>query len=170
MEGLLSWLKWHHKQAVIVAALVVLAALAGMYHFVWGADPAEKTVKDIFAAVDDGDIDEAMGYVDPESDLARYWNENRDGIQDRVRKALAEYDVGFKLKLETVRQGQTAQVSLAGGTVKVGSRQPGISGAAMPFSLNSLNLVFYLEQKEGRWLVTGINYDDLGQLLDGLPY
>ncbi len=163
----LPWLRERWKQAAIVASLVIVMALAGFYHFARSGDPAEKAVSDLFVAVDEGRLDEAMGFVDPESDLARYWTENQDGIQDRVRKALAEYDLGFKLKLETERQGQTAEVSLVGGTVKVSSREPEKSGAAMPFSLESLNLVFYLEQQDGRWLVTGINYEDLGQLIKG---
>lgn len=170
MEKILPWLKRHRRQVAVAAVLAIVAALAGLYHLARSEDPAERAVRSLFAAVGDGQIDEALGYVDPESSLARFWNENRDGVQDRVREALAGYDVDFELKLETVSEGKAAEVSLVGGTVKVGSRQEGTSGAAMPFSLSSLNLVFYLEHKDGRWLVTGINYEDLGQLIEGLRF
>lgn len=169
MDDFKLWLKVRWKQLAIIACLVAALVVAGLYYFFWNRDPAEGAVNGLFAAIDEGRIDEAMEYVDPESGLAVYWNENEDEVQDKVRRALADYDVSFKLKLETVRQGNVAQVSLAGGTVKVSSREQGAGGAAMPFSLKSLDLVFYVERKGGLWLVTGIN-QDLDQLMEGFGY
>ena len=169
MMDILPWLKGRWKQVALIAGLTAVAALAGFYHLSGSGDPAGKAVDGLFAAIGDGRLDDALGFVDPESELARFWNDNRGGIQDRVRKALGQYSLGFKLELETLREGPVAEVRLVGGTVKVGSREPGAQGA-FPVSLDSLGLVFYLEEKDGRWLVTGINYEDLNQLVEGLRY
>ncbi len=169
MEKYLEWAKQRWKRLAMIAGLCVVVLLAALYHFVWNVDPVGDAVRGMFSAVSDDRLDEALGYVDPDSELARYWNSNQDGIQDRTREALAKYKVGFDLELNVVTSGDTAQAQLTDGTLKVSSRDPGVQGA-FPLSLKSLDLVFYLEKKGGRWLITGINYEDLGQLADELQY
>lgn len=169
MEKYLEWARRHWKRLAIVGGLCAVVLLAALNHFAWNRDPVGDAVRGMFAAVSDGRLDEAVGYVDPDSELASYWNSNEDGIQGRTREALADYQVGFDLELEVVTSGERAQARLVDGTMKIGSRDPGARGA-FPVSLKSLDLVFYLEKKGGRWLVTGINYEDLGQLADELSY
>jgi hypothetical protein len=169
VEKYLEWAGRRWKRLAVVGGLCVVVLLAALYHFVWNKDPVGDAVRGMFSAVGDNHLGEALGYVDPDSELARYWNSNQDGIQDRTRKALAEYKVGFDLELEVVTSGEEAQARLTDGTMKIGSRDPGAQGA-FPISLKSLGLVFYLEKKGGRWLITGINYEDLGQLADELSY
>jgi hypothetical protein len=165
----LLWLKKRWKRLAVGAVLVILVALAALNHFVWSRNPAEQAVRGLFAAAADDRLDEAMTYVDPDSDLARFWNENRSGIRDRAREALDQYQVSFDLELKATTSGERAEVQLADGTLKVSSRDPATKGA-FPMSLKSLNLVFYLEKKGGKWLITGMNYQDLDQLMRELQY
>ena len=102
MEKYLEWAKQHWKRLAVIAGLCVVVLLAALYHFVWNADPVGDAVRGMFSAVSDDRLDEALDYVDPDSELARYWNSNEDGIRDRTREALAKYKVGFDLELNVL--------------------------------------------------------------------
>lgn len=169
MDKYLEWIKERWKRLAMIAGVSIIALLAVLYYYVWDKDPVEDAVRGMFSAVSDNRLDDAFDYVDPESELARYWNANQDGIRDRTRAALAEYGVDFDLELEVIASADTAEARLTDGTLKVSSREPGAQGA-FPISLKSLNLVFFLEKKGGKWLITGINYEDLDQLAKELQY
>ncbi len=155
--------KWA-AAAVLLAAAIPLA----LYYHVWRWNTPEGTVRRIFGAISANRIEDALSYVDPESELALYWEEDRGGLKTRALRALEEWQVGFGLELKTVKRGGAAEVRLSDGTMKISSRAPG-SRAAYPVSLRSLGLVFYLEQKDGRWLLSDINYD-LEELAEELSF
>ncbi len=140
------------------AAVAVAAAALALFLLFRGGDGPRGAVDGIFKAVSEGRLEEALSFVDPRSELALYWNEDRYGIQTRAREALRDWQVGFDLELKERIGGDAAEVRLEKGTMKLSSRS-GESRGAYPVSLDTLELVFYLEKKEGRWLVTGINYD-----------
>ncbi len=157
------------KRPVILGGLCAAVLLAALYHLVGSRDPVGDAVRGMLAAAGEGRLEDAVGYLDPEGELARYWNSNEGGIRDRVGAALAEYRAVFDLELDVVVSGDAAQARLTGGTLKVGSRDPGARGT-FPVDLKPLGLVFYLEKRGGRWLITGVNYEDLGRLADELSY
>jgi len=153
--------KWAAAAAVAVAAVIL-----SLYFFAWRRDTPRDTVGKVFQAIKENRLDEALSYVDPQSGLALYWNEDRQGIQTKAREALWDWRVDFDLELKETVRGDRAEVQLADGTMKLSSRSAEAKGA-YPVSLRSLELVIYLEKKEGRWLITDINYD-LDQLAEQL--
>lgn len=160
-------LKRHWKWAV-AAALAAAAVPLALYYFVWRWNTPEGTVRRIFGAISDNRPEEALSYVDPGSELAIYWNEDRGGLRTRALRALEDWQVGFDLELKAVKRDGEAEVQLLDGTMKISSRG-GESRAAYPVSLRSLGLVFYLEEKDGRWLLTDLNYD-LEELAEELSF
>lgn len=155
-----------HWKWVAAVALAAAAVPLALHHFVWRWNTPEGTVRRIFRAISENRLDEALTYVDPHSEPAIYWNEDRSNLRTRVLRALQDWQVSFDLKLKTVKRGDKAEVQLLDGTMKISSRS-GESRAAYPLSLRSLGLIFYLEEREGRWLLTDLNYD-LGELSEEL--
>lgn len=143
------------------AFVVGLAVAAGVIGFltIFRTHPAQTTVREAMAAVEQGDMDAFMAYVDPEGDLGRMWEENAQGARDTILSLLDRYRVEFSsLKLATRAEGNTAEVALKGGRVSVYSRAAGGAPEAF-FDLGESEVVFYVGKKGDDWLIWGLNYD-----------
>ena len=150
------------------AFVLVLAGVAGLigYLHIFRTHAAETTVKEVFGLVEKGDLEGVMERVDPEGQLGRIWNENLDGARDALLSFLQRYRLGFgDLSFATRAEGDLAEVELRGGRVSLYSQGKEGPPAAF-FDLGGSDLVFYLERKDGGWLIEGINYD-LTEVLSG---
>jgi hypothetical protein len=153
---------------VKTAAVAAVALCAGIiaYFTLFQAHPAQRTVERAFHAVEEGNIEEALREVDPRGQLGRAWEENRGGIRDKILSFLDDYRLGFSsLRFSTRAEEEAAEVEVTGGRVDIFSRETE-GPPELFFSLEDLGLVFYLEKKEGAWLIEGVNYDIL-ELLSG---
>lgn len=145
--------------------LVIVAGIIG-YMQLFRTHPAQSTVKKSFELVEEGDIEGIMENVDPEGQLGALWNENKDGVRDKLLLLMDSYRLDFdSLKFNTRVEGDVAEVELKGGRVTVYSRgQDGLPSAFL--DLGGSDLIFELEKKGDRWLIEGINYD-ISQFLSG---
>ncbi|MEW6553975.1 MAG: hypothetical protein AB1384_06790 [Actinomycetota bacterium] len=148
-----------------VVGLVAAAAVIGFFAIFRG-HAAEDTVRKALQAVEEGDADGFVTYLDPEGQLGKMWEGNEQGARDAALSLLESYRFEFSsLKFSTRAQGENAEVELEGGRVTVYNRDGGGPPAAF-FDLKDSGLVFYVEKKDGRWLIGGVNYD-LEELLSG---
>jgi hypothetical protein len=162
-----DWAKRNWKRLAALAVVCIAALLLSLYLAVWRWSTPEGSLRKAFLAVGDGDLEKALSYLDAEGPIGVFWFENRYGVQEKVRDWFQRYQVEFvSLKLESKTQKNFSEVALLGGRVRV-SAKDGSDQLAYPVDLASLKLVFYLEKKNGRWLIEGINYDleELLQLL-----
>ncbi len=157
-KGTSLWKKgW--KAALVFVALALILILVLLYFLAWRWNTPEGSLKRVFSSIGRGDLEGALLWVDPQGELGTYWYGNRGNIQNAVENLLRKYQVEFSsLKFKSRTQGRYSEVTLVDGTVKVSER--GSSDQfALPVSLQSINLVFYMEKKEGKWLIEGLNYD-----------
>ena len=141
--------------------VLVLAVTAGVvaYFAMFRTHPAQITVDRALAAIEDGDIEGFMQYVDPEGQLGRMWDENLQGARDSILSLLDRYRLDFSsLSFATREEGNAAEVVLKGGRVTV-YEQANDGPPAAFFDLGDADLLIYVEKKNGTWLITGINYD-----------
>ena len=143
---------------VFVLVLVVTAGVVA-YFAMFRTHPAQITVDRALAAIEDGDIEGFMQYVDPEGQLGRMWDENLQGARDSILSLLDRYRLDFSsLSFATREEGNAAEVVLKGGRVTV-YEQGNDGPPAAFFDLGDADLLIYVEKKNGTWLITGINYD-----------
>jgi hypothetical protein len=151
---------------------VVLAILAGIigYTLIFRVHPAQSTVKKAFDLVSRGDLEGVMSYVDPEGKLGIMWNQNQDGVRDKLLSLMDRYRLQFdSLKFNTRAEGDLAEVELKGGRITIYS-QSGDGPPAALLDLGETDLIFEMEKKGGQWLIEGVNYD-ISRLLSGdLPF
>ena len=102
-----------------VIGLAVAAAVIG-FLTIFRTHPAQTTVREAMAAVEQGDAEALMSHVDPEGDLGRLWTENTQGARDAILDALERYRVEFSSpRFATRAEGSAAEVALKGGRVTV---------------------------------------------------
>ncbi|MBN2026586.1 MAG: hypothetical protein JW854_07505 [Actinobacteria bacterium] len=148
--------------------VIVIALAAGIIGFftIFRTHAAQATVERAFDMVEKGDIDGLMDCIDPLGELGKLWTENTGGMRDTVTSLLEEYRLDFSsLKFAARAEGDAAEVELKGGRVTVydqGEEGP----PAATLDLAGSNLVFYVERREGLWLIEGVNYD-LAEMLSG---
>ncbi len=151
---------WKKKQVWMAALAFIVVALAlalGLLYFlVWRWNSPEGSLKRVFGSIARGDLEGALSWVDPQGELGAYWYGNVGNIQHTVENLLRKYQVEFSsLKFKSRTQGRYSEVTLVDGTVKVSER--GSSDRfALPLDLQSANLIFYMEKKEGKWVETEI--------------
>lgn len=148
-------------KAVKWAFVAFLATAAGVIAFfhLFRTHPAEKTLLEAAKTVERGDAGEVMGYVDPEGQIGTMWRENTGGMRDSLQQLLDRYRLEFSsLKFKTRAEKEYAEAQVVGGRLTVYERaSPGPPVAVL--YLDQSDLVFYLQKKEGRWLIEGVNYD-----------
>ncbi|MDD5666070.1 MAG: hypothetical protein PHS26_02045 [Actinomycetota bacterium] len=143
-----------------VIGLAVAAAVIG-FLTIFRTHPAQTTVREAMAAVEQGDAEALMSHVDPEGDLGRLWTENTQGARDAILDALERYRVEFSSpRFATRAEGSAAEVALKGGRVTV-YRRGGEESTLAVFDLEEGDLVFYVEKRGEDWLIRGLNYDIL---------
>jgi hypothetical protein len=153
----------------IAVALAIVAGIIG-YKMILRVHPAQSSVTKAFDLVSEGDLEDAMSYVDPEGTLGIMWNENQDGVRDKLLLLLNRYRFEFdSLKFNTRAKGDLAEVELKGGRITIYT-QSGDGLPAAVLDLGGTDLIFEMEKKDGQWLIEGVNYD-IPQLLSGdLPF
>jgi HAMP domain-containing protein len=148
--------------------VIVIAVAAGIIGFfiIFRTHAAQATVERAFDMVEQGDIEGLMDCINPEGELGRLWAENTGGVRDTVTSFLEEYRLEFSsLKFATRVEGDAAEVELKGGRVTI--YKQGEEGApATSLDLENSDLVFYVERREGLWLIEGVNYD-IAEMLSG---
>ena len=140
---------------------IILAGVAGLiaYMQIFRIQPPQSTVAKAFDLVEKGDIEGVMQYVDPTGQLGTIWDENQQGVRDTLSSFVEKYRLDFSsLKFKTRMQKDSAEVELTGGKLTIYSQQTNSLPVAV-LDLRGSNLVFYLERKEGHWLIEGVNYD-----------
>jgi hypothetical protein len=148
-----------------VAFAVILAVIAAIigYTKIVRTQPAQAAVIKAFGRAQAGDMEGVMELVDPESQLGTMWKTNEMGIRDKFESILAADRLDFSsLKFNTRAQNDTAEVDLKGGRLTIYSRSDPAPVAVV--DLAGSDLAFYVEKKEGLWLIEGIN-QDLSQIL-----
>ncbi|OFW56362.1 MAG: hypothetical protein A2W01_00300 [Candidatus Solincola sediminis] len=143
-----------------LAFAIVLALVAGFigYTRIVRIQPAQSTVLKAFDRLEEGDLEGAMQYVDPQGQLRTFWDENeraRDELQSFMQRNRLDFS---SLKFSTKIEKDNAEVELKGGDLAVYSREGNDLPQAV-LDLKGVNLVFYVEKREGQWLIEGINYD-----------
>jgi len=148
--------------------VIVIALAAGIIGFftIFRTHAAQATVERAFDMVERGDIDGLMDCIDPLGELGQLWAENKGDVRDTVTSLLEEYRLDFSsLKFATRVEGDAAEVELKGGQLTV-YEQEGEGPPAASLDLGGSDLVFYVERKEGLWVIEGVNYD-LTDMLSG---
>lgn len=150
-----------------VIGLAVAAAVIG-FLTIFRTHPAQATVREALSAVERGDMETFMSYVDPQGDLGMLWTENTQGARDAISSLLERYRLEFSsLKLTTRAEGGNAEVALKGGRVVIHPRAGGGPPTAV-FDLEDSGLVFYVEKKGDDWFIAGVNYDITDFLSEGM--
>jgi HAMP domain-containing protein len=143
------------------AFVIMLAATAGIIGFftIFRTHPAQAAVEKAFEMVEQGDAEGLMEYVDPQGELGRMWEENTDGMRDTILSVLDGYRLDFSsLKFATRAGDDAAEVELKGGHINIYER--GLEGLpTASLDLGGSGLIFYVERREGVWLIEGVNYD-----------
>ena len=143
-----------------VVCLMVAAAIIGFFT-IFRAPPAEATVAKAFAAIEEGDVEGFISFLDPEGQLGRMWNDDSQGARGAVMSLLEQYRLEFSsLEFSTRSEGDAAEVELRGGRVTIYNQGEDGPPAAY-FDLDGSDLVFYVEKKDGSWLIEGVNYDTM---------
>lgn len=147
--------------------VILLAALAGTVAFLqlFRTPPAQKPLEEAVRKLEEGDIEGAMAYVDPQGQLGILWSENVGGIRDRLSRLASKYRLEFtSLGWKTRVEGDFAESSLEKGKVIVYLRD--VQGPPLAaYDLKGTDVVFYLQRKEGAWLIEGLN-QDLEEILE----
>ncbi|RJP33433.1 MAG: hypothetical protein C4536_04155 [Actinobacteria bacterium] len=148
--------------------VIVLAAAAGIIGFftIFRTHAAQAMVERAFEMVEQGDVDGLMECINPEGELGRLWAEDTQGLRDTIASLLDKYRLDFSsLQFATRAEGDAAEVELKGGRVTIYNR--GEEGPPVAvLDLGDSDLVFYVERKEGLWLIAGVNYDIM-EILSG---
>jgi hypothetical protein len=104
-----------------------------------------------------------MQLVDPQSQLGTMWNDNEQGVRDKLQAFFENNRLDFSsLKFSTRSQNESAEVTLKGGSLTIYAQGSDLPQAVL--DLEGSNLIFYVEEKEGQWQIEGVNYD-LSQVL-----
>jgi hypothetical protein len=149
-------------KVIFVLLLAGMAGIAG-YMQITRIKPAQRTVEEAFDLVGKGDLEGVMNLVDPQSQLGTMWNDNTEGVRDKLQAFIDSNRLDFSsLSLDMKMQNDSAEVSLKGGRLTVYAQGNELPTAVL--DLKDSNLIFYVERKEGRWVIEGINYD-LSQIL-----
>ncbi|MDY6794784.1 MAG: hypothetical protein SWK76_05830 [Actinomycetota bacterium] len=144
-----------------LAFAIFLAVVAGFiaYYQLFRTHPAQSTVENVFLLVEEGNLDGAMKEANPDGQLGILWYENREGARDTLTDIMDRYRMEFSsLGFDTRVEGDLAEVELTGGRVIMYVRDEDGPPAAT-FDLGGSDLAFYLEKKEGHWLIQSVNYD-----------
>lgn len=141
--------------------VILLAALAGLVTFLqlFRTPPPQRPLEEAARKLEEGDLEGAMAYVDPQGQLGILWSENVGGIRERLSGLASKYrlefsSLGWKMRAE----GDFAECSLEKGKVTIYLRD-GEGPPLAVYDLRDSELVFYLQRKEGTWLIEGVNYD-----------
>jgi hypothetical protein len=156
------------RSAIKWAFVIGLALAAGIIGFltIFRTHPAQATVEKAFEMVEQGDLDGLMEYVDPQGELGQLWEENVEGVRDTILSLLERYRLDFSsLKFTTRAGGDAAEVELKGGRVTIYNQGEEEIPAAF-LDLGDSDLIFYVERREGVWLIEGVNYD-LTEIMSG---
>lgn len=151
-------------------ALAIIAGVGG-YLVLHRGHPAEATLKKAFRMVEEGDAAGVLALVDEEGPLGVLLDQDGGRLKRDFEGFIEKYRLEISSPSFRVRSEKNrAEVELTGGTVRVHSR----SGSGIPLAalgLGDSGLVFYMEKKEGKWLVEDVNYD-LTQWITGesLPF
>ena len=147
-----------------VAVLVVAAAVIGLFT-IFRTHAAQATVEKAFEMVEQGDMDGLMECVDPEGQLGLLWEENEE-LRDTVLSFLEDYRLEFSsLSFATRSDNEAAEVELRGGRLNMYSAgEEDIPSAFI--DLEDSDLMFYVEKRDGDWLIEGVNYD-IEELMSG---
>lgn len=155
-------------QAVKWAFAIFLAVSAGLIAVLhlFRTHPAQDVLMKAVERVQEGDLEGAMEYVDPQGPLGIMWRDNVGGTRDALVTLADRYRLQFEsVKFKVRTEGEYAEAALAGGRVTLYQR--GGEGPLLAFfDLKDTGLVFYLQKKDGSWLIEGINYD-LQEILSG---
>jgi hypothetical protein len=144
---------------------IILAAIAGIigYMHIARIQPAQSTVVRAFDLVEKSDLEGVMQLVDPQSQLGTMWNDNEQGVRDKLQAFFGKNRLDFSsLKFSTRSQNESAEVTLKGGSLTIYAQGSDLPQAVL--DLEGSNLIFYVEEKEGQWQIEGVNYD-LSQVL-----
>lgn len=140
---------------------VLLAILAGLVAFLqlFRTPAAQRPLEEAVRKLEEGDLEGAMAHVDPEGQLGILWSQNTGGIRERLTELASKYLLEFSsLGWRTRTEGDIAESSLEKGRVTVylrGRESPPLA----VYDLGDSGLVFYLQRKDGTWLIEGLNYD-----------
>lgn len=146
-------------------AAAIMAGIGG-YLVLFRSHPAEATLRKAFKMAEEGDLEGVLSLVDRDGPLGVLLEEDGGRIKRAFEDFLAKYKLeisrpSFQIRSEKNR----AEVELSGGTLRVYSRSnPGIPALAV--GLGESELIFYMERKDGRWLVEDVN-QDLAQWITG---
>ncbi len=156
-------------QAAKWAFVIILAAAAGTVGLLqlFRAHPAQKAVGEFFARLQEGDLEGCLELVDPRGQLGSLWEEDTAGVRGTVGSLLSRYRLRFSgLSFSTRAERDAAEVALKGGRVSLYARS-GEGPPDLSFDLEGSDLVFYVERREGEWMIEGINYDVAELLAEG---
>ncbi len=146
----------------------LLAALAGTVAFLqlFRTPPAQRPLQEAVRRLEEGDIEGAMSFVDPQGQLGILWAQNVEGVRDRLLEVFGRYRLEFSsLRWRTRTEGDFAEASPAKGRVTIYPKEGGGPPLAV-YDLGGADLVFYLQKKDGSWWIEGVNLD-LEELLRG---
>ncbi len=151
-------------------ALAIMAGVGG-YLVLFRGHPAEATLKKAFRMAEKGDFEGIAALLDPEGPLSTLLRQNDDALKKALEEFLERYRLEISSPTFRVRSEKNrAEVEVTGGTVRVYAR----SGSDVPVAslgLRDSGLVFYLERKDGNWLVEDVNQDITQWTTgEGLPF
>lgn len=177
MEGLEDLEKREEKvrrarNAVKWAFVIFLTATAGFIALLqlFRTPPAQEVLSRAVKKLQEGDLEGVMAYVDPQGQLGILWEENVNGLRDSLLELAGKYRLEFSsLRWKTRVEGDFAESRLAGGRVTIYSRDQ-VGPPLAFFDLGGYDLVFYLQKKEGAWLIEGVNYDLEDLLSEGFRF
>lgn len=156
---------------IILALTAALVAGIGGYLVLFRVHPAEETLKKAFRFAEEGDVNGVISLVDTEGPLGSMLEKDGGRLRRSFEDFLSRYRIEISSPSFRIRsQGNFAELELTGGTLRVYLRSnSGVPSAA--FGLGDSGLVFYMERKDGKWLVEDVNYD-LTQWItgEGMPF